>query len=232
MNNISNLISDKAQNLSMTPMTNTTLKMVEEKPIQEAVTPTSPPQVEIENPTNPEPEKTPQTEPELNTPQLKSMIYSIKDQLDAMLRVIEGKEVNIKQSLHPKSEILTTGEKIIEGVFNGEKMVGEDGKEYEVAPNYASKSKMVEGDLLKLTVTNNGRYIYKQIGPIERKRITGELVADPSGTQWSVLAEGKTYKVLTASITFYKAKAGDEVTILVPEDGMSAWGAVDNIVSK
>ncbi|MBU1146566.1 hypothetical protein KKD80_03410, partial [Patescibacteria group bacterium] len=42
-----------------------------------------------------------------------------------------------------------SGERIMEGVFNGQNMIGADGKEYLVPANYASKSKLVEGDILK-----------------------------------------------------------------------------------
>src|SRR3712207_6782664 len=42
--------------------------------------------------------------------------------------------------------------KVIEGVFDGQNMVGSDGKTYPVPANYASKSKLVQGDILKLTI--------------------------------------------------------------------------------
>ena len=64
---------------------------------------------------------------------------------------------------------------VLEGHFNGEKMIGDDGKEYNVPPNYASKSKLVTGDRMKLTITPQGAFIYKQIGPINRKRVIGAL---------------------------------------------------------
>ena len=34
--------------------------------------------------------------------------------------------------------------KVVEGVFDGQKMTGPDGKEYPVPANYASKSKLVQ----------------------------------------------------------------------------------------
>ena len=58
--------------------------------------------------------------------------------------------------------------KIIEGQFDGQNMIGPDGKVYPVPANYASKSKLVEGDTLKLTIAQDGSFIYKQIGPVER----------------------------------------------------------------
>ena len=58
------------------------------------------------------------------------------------------------------------GSVIIEGVFDGQNMVGPDGKLYSVPANYASKSKLVEGDMMKLTISPDGSFIYKQVGPV------------------------------------------------------------------
>ncbi len=121
--------------------------------------------------------------------------------------------------------------RIIEGVFDGENMIGPDGKQYSVPANYASKSKLVEGDILKLTITANGTFVYKQIGPIERARIVGTLER-AAGGEYFALADGKRWRLLTASVTYYKGETGDEVVILVPKNGESKWAAVENIVRK
>ncbi|KKQ27449.1 MAG: 50S ribosomal protein L7/L12 [Candidatus Magasanikbacteria bacterium GW2011_GWC2_37_14] len=172
----------------------------------------------------------PKTEEPVDWQALKTTIYQIKDQLDSVLRLINKNLPTSNKNTGDKI-VLDSGEAIIEGVFNGEKMVGPDGKEYSIPPNYASKSKLVEGDIMKLTITKNGSFIFKQIGPIARKQIVGELVANADET-WAVLANGKTYKVLTASITFYKGQSGNEVAILLPEEGESDWAAVDNVIKK
>ena len=85
---------------------------------------------------------------------------------------------------------------------------------------------------MKLTITTYGKFIYKQIGPIERKRIIGVLYFDEATQLWSVVHEGNTYKILTASATFYRGKPGDHVVILVPKDAKSSWGAVENIIAS
>lgn len=121
---------------------------------------------------------------------------------------------------------------IIEGVFDGQNMIGPDGKKYSVPANYASKSKLVEGDILKLTIDRQGNFIYKQIGPIERKRLIGTLVRDRDKGEYVVLAGDKLFKTLTASITYYKGEEGDEVVILVPKEADSTWAAVENIIKK
>lgn len=123
------------------------------------------------------------------------------------------------------------GERVVEGVFDGQNMHGNDGEEYPVPPNYASKSKLVEGDVLKLTIGTDGSFVYKQIGPVERRRVVGTLAIDEQGN-FSVKADDKNYSVLLASVTFYKAEEGDEVTVLLPEHGEAKWGAVDNVLHK
>lgn len=120
--------------------------------------------------------------------------------------------------------------RVIEGVFDGENMIGPDGKQYSVPANYASKSKLVEGDMMKLTITQNGTFVYKQIGPIDRSRLVGSL--EQSGGGWQVSVESRKWRVLTASVTYYKGQPGDEVILLVPKSGESKWGAVENIVRQ
>jgi hypothetical protein len=124
------------------------------------------------------------------------------------------------------------GNKVIEGVFDGQMMIGPDGKKYQVPPNYASKSKLVEGDILKLTIADNGSFIYKQIGPIDRDRIMGQLTKDVSTGDFRVKTDKKIYKVLTASVTYFKGEDGDEITILIPKNSESNWAAVENIIGK
>jgi len=122
--------------------------------------------------------------------------------------------------------------KIIEGVFDGQQMVGPDGKRYSIPANYCSKSKLVEGDILKLIVKPDGSFIYKQIGPIERKRLKGVLSKDPVTGEFEAYASGREYKVLKAAVTYFHGDDDDEIVILVPEDGDSVWAAVENIISK
>lgn len=119
----------------------------------------------------------------------------------------------------------------IHGTFDGQIMVGEDGKQYPVPANYASKSKLVEGDVLKLTITSDGNFVYKQIGPIERKFLIGIAQKDERGN-FVIKTEAKTYQVLLAAATYFKIEMGDEVTVVVPRNEQSTWAAVENVVRK
>lgn len=118
--------------------------------------------------------------------------------------------------------------KIIEGIFDGEQMMAPDGKKYPVPANYASKSKLIEGDVLKLTIADDGSLMYKQIKPAERKNLIGTLAYDNG--DYSILAEGKNYKVLFASVTYYKGKPGDKASITVPSEKDSNWAALESII--
>lgn len=176
---------------------------------------------------------TTQTETPTTTVELKKMVFAMKDQLDAMLRLLDGEISSAPTKITSGFvEAIETGERILEGTFTGEKMLGDDGKEYSVPPNYASKSKIVPGDRMKLTITKSGSFIFKQIGPVDRKREIGNLVNDSANGQWAVQIGDDIYRVLTASVTFYKGKIGDEVILLLPRIGKVGWGAVDNIISK
>ncbi len=119
---------------------------------------------------------------------------------------------------------------IVEGVFNGTNMIGNDKKDYPVPANYASKSKLIPGDVLKLTIKEDGTFLYKQIGPAERKRVIGILTFEDG--QYKVIANGKAYKVLLASVTYFKAEVGDKITLTIPATEESEWGTIENVLPK
>lgn len=123
------------------------------------------------------------------------------------------------------------GSRITEGVFDGQHMIGADGRQYLVPPNYSSKSKLVEGDLLKLAITGGGAFVYKQIGPIGRKRVVCTLEQD-GAAMWSATDGVHRWKLLTAAVSFFKGNPGDEVIILIPADAPSKWAAVENIIAR
>jgi len=174
---------------------------------------------------------------------IQKILKNIHDNLGKVIELLEHEPelvdnmedslVSIAQTLKEAEDDLeiASQERIIEGVFDGEKMIASDGQEYAVPANYASKSKLVEGDILKLTINKRGDFLYKQIGPVERKKIVGQLTIDKTG-DYFVVAEKKKWKVLAASVTYFKGQPGDEAVILVPKDAVSKWAAVENVVKK
>lgn len=164
--------------------------------------------------------------PEKQVKRLKSLIQDAETNLAAakeLLISIIGDDGNV---VTPRSSTEDVTGKVIEGIFDGQKMAGPDGKEYPVPANYASKSKLVEGDILKLTIADDGSFIYKQIGPIERKQIIGTLMQHDGA--YYVEANGHEYRILLASVTYFRLNEGDQVTIIVPVDNPEAtWAAVE-----
>ncbi|MCX6762132.1 MAG: hypothetical protein NTY33_04835 [Candidatus Moranbacteria bacterium] len=162
---------------------------------------------------------------------LRDMISTAETTLQgakSMLLQLEGKK---KAGRRRKTEDADENEKVIEGTFDGQIMLGTDGKQYPVPANYASKSKLVKGDMMKLSITSDGSFIYKQIGPVVRKMAIGTVNQDTDGNYF-VVADGKAYRVLLASITYFKVEPGDEVTLVTPRDIDSEWGAIENLLQK
>lgn len=155
---------------------------------------------------------------------LRQMIENADRNIAAAKQILAQLDGGIK-----RPQIKSEASQIIEGTFDGEKMIGMDDKKYPIPVNYASKSKLVEGDLLKLTITEDGSFMFKQISPIERRTIIGTVIRDSDGKHY-VYSEGRKYKVLLASLTYFKAKEGDEVTLIVPKEKMSEWGAIEAVI--
>lgn len=149
-----------------------------------------------------------------------------------LLTEVGGKLPNTKRKLEKEASKLSKSSspegRIIEGVFDGQNMIGPDKETFPVPANYASKSKLIPGDVLKLTIQDDGTFVYKQIGPIERKTVVGALTYEDG--QYTVLAEGKAYKVLLASVTYFRGEVGDNITLVVPSLEDSEWGAIENVL--
>jgi hypothetical protein len=162
--------------------------------------------------------------PDKQIKRLRSLIQEAETNLAAANELILSL-VGEDSSATTKTKEVALG-KVIEGVFDGQNMVGSDAKTYPVPANYASKSKLVQGDILKLTIADDGAFLYKQIGPIPRKQLVGALKLE-SG-HYFVEVGDRNYRVLLASVTYFKAKPGDQVSINVPEDDDGTeWAALE-----
>lgn len=182
---------------------------------------------------------------------IKVSLEAVKENIDKILRLMDknyniksddyitagmGAAENIQSNLDEKRDlelsdpIVLEGQRVVEGVFDGTSMIGSDGRQYTVPANYASKSKLVEGDILKLTITNGGSFIFKQIAPIERRRLIGVLVYDELKHQYYATLNDKKWRVLTASATYFKGEPGDEIVFIIPKNTASRWAAVENII--
>jgi hypothetical protein len=124
---------------------------------------------------------------------------------------------------------------VVEGTFDGEQMVGDNGKVYVVPQNYASKTQLVVGDRMKWISLPDGEK-FKLIAPVERDRVTGifDIVAD----NYVVSLEGYPHpvKLLKASSTYAMKQLGlqpgDEVAIYIPKGSIPSHGAFINVVKS
>lgn len=165
--------------------------------------------------------------PEKQIKRLRSLINEAETNLSAAKELLfsilgDGETISA-----PRDAIVSSPEgKIIEGIFDGQIMIGPDGKNYPVPANYASKSKLVEGDIMKLTIAEDGRFLYKQIGPVERKTVIGTLTHHDD--KYYVEVGGKEYQILYASVTYFHLKEGSQVTVTIPAKNDNAtWAAVE-----
>ncbi len=175
----------------------------------------------------------------------KKKIAAIRDFIESAEKSVKNakkllKEVLEENDLELSSEVkLDTGglnkynsgeEKIIEWIFTGEEMLGADDNKYPIPVNYASKSKLVQWDKMKLTIDGTGKMMYKQILPIERDTKVWLLTKDKG--KFQVVADGVTYNVLTAAVTHFKADIWDSITILTPKWKEATFAAIETIIPK
>lgn len=165
---------------------------------------------------------------------IESAEKSIKSAKKILKDVLEENNIDIESSIDLDTDGLHTyksgADKIVEWVFTGEEMLGSDNHKYPVPVNYASKSKLVQGDRLKLTIDNSGRMTYKQIQPIERETKVGLLTKEQG--RFQVIAEWITYNVLTAAVTHFKAEIGDSISIIVPAGKQATFAAIEAVIPK
>ena len=121
---------------------------------------------------------------------------------------------------------------VVEGKFDGYFMLGADQKKYPVPLNYSSKTKLVPGDILKLKILEDGKFIYKLIQPVDRKHVRAVLTKTEDNKFIAMTDEGKSFFLNQAAVTFFKGKPGDELYILVNEKEDMAFAAIEAIIKK
>lgn len=121
---------------------------------------------------------------------------------------------------------------VIEWLFDGYFMVGNDQKKYPVPMNYSSKTKLVPWDMLKLKVMPDWKFIYKLIKPAERKHLRAILSRTDENKFTAVTDEGTVYFLNQAAVTFFKGTPGDELYIIVNEKDNTSFAAIEAIIKR
>lgn len=165
---------------------------------------------------------------------IESAEKSIKNAKKILKEMLDENDINLDETVDLDTGGLhaykSGGDKVIEWVFTGEEMLWSDGNKYPVPVNYASKSKLVQWDKLKLTILATGKMVYKQIEPIEREIKVGLLTKDEG--RYQVVCDGETYNVLTAAVSYFKAEIGESVSIVVPAGKKATFAAVEAVIPK
>ncbi len=141
----------------------------------------------------------------------------------------DSKEIFWETALKTYSE---ENMEIVEGKFDGYFMIGADQKKYPVPLNYSSKTKLIPGDVLKLKILEDGKFIYKLIQPVDRKHVRAILSKTEDNKFIAMSEDGKSYFLNQAAVTFFKGKPWDELYILVNEKDNSAFAAIEAIIKK
>lgn len=124
------------------------------------------------------------------------------------------------------------GMEIIEWIFDGYYMIGANQMKYPVPVNYSSKTKLIPGDVLKLKILADGKFIYKLIKPAERKHLRAVLSKSDENKYTANTEDGKVYFLNQAAVSFYLGNPGDELYVIVNENGEGNFAAIEAIIKK
>jgi len=169
------------------------------------------------------PEQTiaPQTQPMPKEETLRVLVSEARTALEKLYNALAA----FSPSSVTKSPTASTSVPIaIEGVFDGREMIADDGVHFAVPENYASKSKLLEGDMLQC-MCENGRNYFKQLQRVARITVTARLLRIDTECGVAENAAGATYKILHAPLRFFRVTPGDTLTLEIPECG-GMWAAV------
>ncbi len=122
--------------------------------------------------------------------------------------------------------------KIIEGVFDWYFFIWPHNKKIPVPLNYASKSKLIPWDKLKLTIFSDGKLIYKLIKPAPRKNLKATVSKIDDNKYIAITDDWKTYKLNLAAVTYFKVKPWDEITIITNSEGKWEYAAIEWVINR
>jgi hypothetical protein len=156
--------------------------------------------------------------------EIKATLEILKLKIAQLERLGNG---NVAQLRRPDKIVPHTATGAVEGVFDGTHMIDAEGNKYEVPQNYASKSKLVEGDILQMLRFEDGRILFKQLEHVETKTVIGDLKTNNG--EYTCNVQDKCYKILPAAVMYFRVQPGDRLTLIIPKYGDSIWAAVQGI---
>lgn len=118
------------------------------------------------------------------------------------------------------------------GIYDWYTFVGQDNEKYPIPLNYASKSKLIPGDTLKLTIMDDGELRYKLIKPASRKKTKAILNKDIHGRYIAITKDKKTYFLNFAAVSFFKWRPWDNMTVIINPDMDIQFAAIEFIIKS
>ncbi|MCX6783519.1 MAG: hypothetical protein NT141_00385 [candidate division WWE3 bacterium] len=116
------------------------------------------------------------------------------------------------------------------GKFDGTYLVTDDNQKFQVPENYASKSKLVYGDTLKMIEGAEGA-TFKQIERVKRTILSG-ILAKKDG-KFVVLTSDGSHNLIPAAVSFHHGQEGDEARVIVPEEHRNcSFATLDEIPTR
>lgn len=118
------------------------------------------------------------------------------------------------------------------GIFDGEFMITDENKKYQIPPNYASKSLLVVGDKLRF-VEEGPQSKFKQVEKVERIESIGVLTKKDG--KWAVVTSEGSFWIISASVKHFGGDIGDEVVVILPKEFKklrAAWAAMKGMVKE
>ena len=122
--------------------------------------------------------------------------------------------------------------KVIEWIFDWYFMIWSDGKKYPVPLNYASKSKLIPGDVLKLRIMPDWKLVYKLISPAPRKYVKATLSKWDDWKYIAITDDWKSYYLNLAAVTYFKWKPWDELSIIVNAEWKGDFAAIEALIPQ
>lgn len=154
------------------------------------------------------------------------MIQNMEGGDSITIKEVSVEDVAAKLKTHDDADVKT-----VEWVYDGYFMVGSDKKKYPVPMNYASKTKLIPWDVLKLRVMDDGKLIYKLIWQANRKYVKATLSKSDDNKFTALTDDGEIYFLNQAAVTYFKGKTGDEMSIIVNSDGVGNFAAIEALMS-
>ncbi len=116
----------------------------------------------------------------------------------------------------------------IEGTFDGAFLVPAEGEKVEVPVAYASKTRILYGDTVKM-YDDNGEKKFKVMVKQPRKRLNA--MATKRDNKWYALTGLGAYKISDSFAEFNKMGLDDQLTILVPEGNLLVpFAAIEEVI--